>query len=245
MFEIGSSLKEARLRQNVDFPQIETTTKIRGKYLQALEDEQFHLLPEETYVKGFLRTYAEYLGLDGQLYVDEYNSRYVAIEEQPIRARRTVRQPRHRRMQRGVLVAALAGIAVVTALVIVAWTSGSPSKQHVVGVTPHGTKQKPQTAKPTKRSVPAPTPKPTITLHAVRSPVVLLAVRKAGPQGKILFENKELSPGQSLRFKRRKLWINTGTPESLRVVVNGRPSALPGGKPQAFVVTARGIFASA
>jgi hypothetical protein len=74
---------------------------------------------------------------------------------------------------------------------------------------------------------------------------VLLAVRKAGPQGKILFENKELSPGQSLRFKRRKLWINTGTPESLRVIVNGRPSALPGGKPQVFVVTARGIFASA
>ena len=49
-FEIGSSLKEARLRQNLDFPQIETTTNIRGKYLQALEDEQFHLLPEETYI---------------------------------------------------------------------------------------------------------------------------------------------------------------------------------------------------
>jgi len=242
VFEIGSSLKEARLRQNLDFPQIESTTKIRGKYLQALEDEQFHQLPEEAYIKGFLRTYAEYLGLDGQLYVDEYNSRYVAIEEQPIRVRRTVRQPRHRRMQRGVLLAALAGIAVVTALVIAAWTSGSPSKQHVVGVTPHAAKRKHETAKKTAST---PAAKPTITLHAVGSPVVLLAVRKAGPQGKILFENKELSPGQSLRFKRRKLWINTGTPESLRVIVNGRPSALPGGKPQVFVVTARGIFASA
>ena len=50
------------------------------------------MLPAQTYVKGFLRTYAEYLGLDGQLYVDEYNSRYVSAEEEaPFRARRTAR----------------------------------------------------------------------------------------------------------------------------------------------------------
>ena len=75
MFEIGNSLREARLRQHLDFPQVEQATKIRGKYLRALEEEQFDVLPSQTYVKGFLRTYAEFLGLDGQLYVDEYNSR--------------------------------------------------------------------------------------------------------------------------------------------------------------------------
>src|SRR3954468_16975506 len=83
MFEIGSSLREARLRQGLDFPELEQTTKIRGKYLRALEDEQFDVLPAQTYVKGFLRNYAEFLGLDGQLYVDEYNSRYVIGEEEP------------------------------------------------------------------------------------------------------------------------------------------------------------------
>src|SRR6266513_3843150 len=98
MFEIGNSLREARLRQGLEFPEVEHATKVRSKYLRALEDEQFDILPAQTYIKGFLRTYAEYLGLDGQLYVDEYNSRYVAIEEQPIRVRRTVRQPRHRRV---------------------------------------------------------------------------------------------------------------------------------------------------
>ena len=74
MFEIGNSLREARLRQGLEFVEVEQATKIRGKYLRALEDEQFDILPGQTYVKGFLRTYAEYLGLDGQLYVDEYNS---------------------------------------------------------------------------------------------------------------------------------------------------------------------------
>ena len=64
MFEIGNSLREARLRQTLDFPEVEQATKIRGKYLRALEDEQFDILPGQTYVKGFLRTYSEYLGLD-------------------------------------------------------------------------------------------------------------------------------------------------------------------------------------
>src|SRR2546421_11114122 len=89
MFEIGSSLREARLRQGLDFPELEQATKIRAKYLRALEDEQFDLLPAQTYVKGFLRGYAEYLGLDGQLYVDEFNSRYVVDgDEVPTRPRR-------------------------------------------------------------------------------------------------------------------------------------------------------------
>ena len=82
MFEIGNSLREARTRKELDFPELETGTKIRAKYLRALEDENFEVLPSATYVKGFLRTYAEYLGLDGQLYVDEYNSRFVIGEEQ-------------------------------------------------------------------------------------------------------------------------------------------------------------------
>src|SRR5205814_10175686 len=78
VFEIGNSLREARMRRGVDFAPAELATKIRGKYLRALEDEQFELLPAETYVKGFLRNYAEYIGLDGQLYVDEFNSRFVS-----------------------------------------------------------------------------------------------------------------------------------------------------------------------
>ena len=71
----------------IEFAQAEQATKIRAKYLRALEDEQFERCPSQTYVKGFLRTYADYLGLDGQLYVDEYNSRFVAGDE-PSRAPR-------------------------------------------------------------------------------------------------------------------------------------------------------------
>jgi hypothetical protein len=236
MFEIGSSLREARVRRGLDFAEVEAATKIRGRYLQALEHEQFDTLPAEPYIKGFLRTYADYLGLDGQLYVDEFNSRYVAVEEQPIRVRSQVRPKRNRRVQRNVLLLALGLIAVATALVIAAWNSGS-GNPHIVGVSQNTTEQKPKT-QTTKPTVPA---KPSLVLKAVGGPVFLIAVRKNGPTGEILFEGKELSQGQSIHFRRRRLWINTGTAENLRVKVNGRPATIPGGRPQVLVVTAQGV----
>src|SRR4029077_14779742 len=95
VFEIGNSLREARTRKGLDFPELEQGTKIRAKYLRALEDEAFETLPSATYVKGFLRTYADYLGLDGQLYVDEYNVRYGSgdeVLERRVRSTSTVRR---------------------------------------------------------------------------------------------------------------------------------------------------------
>ena len=65
MFEIGSSLREARERRSLSYGQVEAETAIRTRYIRALEDEDFHILPGPTYTKGFLRAYAEYLGLDG------------------------------------------------------------------------------------------------------------------------------------------------------------------------------------
>ena len=50
MFEIGNSLREARLRRHIEFADAEHGTKIRGKYLRALEDERFELLPSHTYI---------------------------------------------------------------------------------------------------------------------------------------------------------------------------------------------------
>src|SRR3712207_40700 len=126
VFEIGTSLREARLRQGLDLGRIESDTKIRAKYLQALEDERFDLLPAETYAKGFLRAYAEALGLDGQLYVDEFNSRFATADEPQIAPRRS--GPRRSRATESNFVGvALAGIVAVTILIVVAWQFGTSS----------------------------------------------------------------------------------------------------------------------
>src|SRR5215217_9065237 len=138
MFEIGTSLREARLRQGLDFPEIEQATKIRSKYLRSLEEEQFEVLPAQTYVKGFLRSYADYLGLDGQLYVDEFNSRFANGEDDlPTLARpRRPRSGGERQVEATVVLVALAGIAAIAALVVVAWKWGSTHDERAPLVRP-------------------------------------------------------------------------------------------------------------
>lgn len=60
------------MRERIDVSEIEAKTKIRAKYLRALENEEWGLLPGPTFVKSFLRTYADALGLDGKALVEEY-----------------------------------------------------------------------------------------------------------------------------------------------------------------------------
>src|ERR687891_2295504 len=69
---IGEVLKSARTRQGLDIRTVEEQTKIRIKYLRALEAEEWEVLPNPAYATGFLRTYAQLLGLDGEALVDAY-----------------------------------------------------------------------------------------------------------------------------------------------------------------------------
>src|SRR3954464_9075947 len=99
--EIGQTLREARMRARIDISELESETKIRAKYLRALENEEWDLLPGPTYVKSFLRTYAEALGLDGRLLVEEFKLRYERLSDaelQPSSLRS--RRERARRRQR-------------------------------------------------------------------------------------------------------------------------------------------------
>jgi cytoskeleton protein RodZ len=81
MADIGSTLRETRIREKIDITTVETGTKIRAKYLRALENEEWGVLPGPTYVKSFLRTYAEFLGLDPHMLIEEYRARYEQPEE--------------------------------------------------------------------------------------------------------------------------------------------------------------------
>src|SRR3954452_3177839 len=69
------------MRQHLDIADVEARTKIRAKYLRALENEEFGMLPGSTFVRTFLRTYAEVLGLDPQRLVEEYRTNYEGGDE--------------------------------------------------------------------------------------------------------------------------------------------------------------------
>jgi cytoskeleton protein RodZ len=213
VFEIGNSLREARVRQGLELADVERATKIRPKYLRALEDEQFEILPAQTYVKGFLSTYAEFLGLDGQLYVDEYNSRYVTRDEDvPFRPRRSnAGRPRNRRFQSSVVLVALAGIAVVFALVIVAWRSGDDSPN-----------QRTPIATPDLRS-PA---EATLVVRATRG-ATRMEVRRTSQQGELVWSGT-VGLGREQSFKLNgKLWMYVQRPRAVDLVVAGRTARAP------------------
>jgi Helix-turn-helix domain/RodZ C-terminal domain len=236
VFEIGSSLREARQRSGLDFHQAEQAVKIRAKYLRALEEEDFDVLPAQTYVKGFLRNYADFLGLDGQLYVDEYASRFVVDEYAPRRARRVkVRRQPYPRVERNIVLVALAGIAVVTALIIAAWKFGGGEAQSIPNLPD---------ARPAATTKPQRKPARTnLFVQAVRGSS-LLQVRAVSATGRLLYQGT-LERGQSQRFKARSLWLNVGSPENLWLRLNGRPVPIGGSCPRVLEIGPSRLSSSA
>ncbi len=241
MFEIGNSLREARLRQGLDFPEIEQATKIRPKYLRALEDEQFDILPGQTYVKGFLRSYAEYLGLDGQLYVDEYNSRYIHIDEEtPLRARSTSSLGRAGpKFESSVVLVALAGIAILTLLVFAAWRFGNNTPDTAIPDFSTDPPAAPPASPPPAANNTARRARMTITGALGDSWVEVYA---NSPAGRPLYEGTVLA-GRSVLFGKdrvyRRYFVRARRPGNLRLTVNGRARELPARG--AFYVTARRV----
>ena len=235
MFEIGNSLQETRLRQGLDFAEAEQATKIRSKYLRALEDEQFEALPAQTYVKGFLRAYADFLGLDGQIYVDEYNSRFVTGEDDVIVGpRRSKARPRREpRMERNAVLIALVGIGVVVALVIAAWKFGGGTEAPRNAI--------PNLRQGNTRVAPVHVSRPNasrLVVRATKRGNSLLQVRVNGPTGPLLYQGT-LERGQRVAFVRNKLWLNIGTPENIELKLNGRALRVGAAKPCVLIVTKR------
>jgi cytoskeleton protein RodZ len=68
---VGKKLHEARTRRKLSLKEAEEATKIRGRYLQAIENGEWDQLPGDTYGRAFIRTYGRYLGLDGERLAEE------------------------------------------------------------------------------------------------------------------------------------------------------------------------------
>jgi hypothetical protein len=147
MPEIGATLREARMRERIDVSEIEAQTKIRAKYLRALENEEWDLLPGPTFVKSFLRTYGNALGLDGRALVEEYKLHYEhpgdgiePIQQAAVSAPRRARARPGGAMRRGpgapppprsgpsrAYMAALGAVGIVIVLLVFALLSGGSS----------------------------------------------------------------------------------------------------------------------
>ena len=239
MPDIGATLREARLRQRIDISEIESETKIRAKYLRALENEEWDLLPGPTYVKSFLRTYAEALGLDGKLLIEEYKLRHERlsdVEMQPIRppGARDVRRRRRMGSGRGWAVLGVVALLIVGlyALGRLDVGDGGSDAANTTPTTPTTTTKKKRTSSTAARS--STTSKSSskkkkaqpklVRLRLVPTGPVYVCLKRAG--GGTVVNGRILQAGsRQPTYRSRRFRLLLGNSE-VRLRVNGRTRAV-------------------
>jgi cytoskeletal protein RodZ len=218
--DIGSTLREARMRARIDITEVETRTKIRAKYLRAIENEEWDLLPGPVYVKSFLRTYGDYLGVDSRMLIDEYKRRYEGPIDHELRPIAPLGRERERH-SRGPLLppwALIAGVlvAVVVALALI----GSLGSQKS---TPPTTTARSTVARHTHhhrhhRRVTPPAPKTVKLQLTATGPDYVCLVNGSGTK---LIPGVIYSPGQTIPTETApKLLLTLGN-ASVQMKVNG------------------------
>src|SRR4051794_14395532 len=124
------------MRQRFDITDVEAQTKIRAKYLRALENEDFGMLPGPTFVKSFLRTYAEFLGLDAQILIEEYRIAHDPRDESELTPFARPPSGRHRRRpprRRPAWLPLAAAVVGILALLFILGLTGNDSNDEDAG----------------------------------------------------------------------------------------------------------------
>jgi cytoskeleton protein RodZ len=143
---VGRTLRETRTRRKIDLADVEAATKIRGRYLRAIENEEWDLLPGETYARAFIRAYADHLGLDGERLAEEQRRDRGVMrpgerlpKADPVRLKPARRRSRQLPRVSPQLLAVLVSVALIAVLVVVGLSSGGDGSPEVGG--PAGARQ--------------------------------------------------------------------------------------------------------
>lgn len=155
---VGPTLRDARKRRQVDLSAVEEATRIRGRFLHAIENEEWDVLPGGVYTRGFIRTYAAYLGLDGDRLAEDFRreveggaeQREGGIERAGAEGRRA---PRPRRSVGRTGWIAVAAVVLIGVLAIVALPEGGGGGR-VARKSPHGAGETKGQTKPVQTAEP-------------------------------------------------------------------------------------------
>jgi cytoskeleton protein RodZ len=200
MADIGSTLHDGRMRARIDIGEVEASTQIRARYLRALENEDWDMLPGPVYVKSFLRTYGDFLGLDGRALVEEFKRRYERPGEFELRSLTSLgaERPRPRRGRRAPAWALI--VALVVAVAAGLWVLGKSGK------VSHSSRQaasaprlhRPGSA-PAHQAPLRPAPPTRVTLQLVPTAPVYVCLVDAN--GKTLIPGVIFTPGERIPTK--------------------------------------------
>jgi cytoskeleton protein RodZ len=226
MADIGSTLREARMRARIDISEVEAQTKIRAKYLRAMENEEWDLLPGPVYVKSFLRTYGDFLGLDSRLLVDDFKRRYEHVGEHDLPPVASLGRERER-AARGPLLPPWAIVAgVLVALVVALYLLGSGNKSKAP--PPTGLRgANSHKRKPRRRATPAPAPQTAQAVKLELKPTGTVYVCVTDGTGKMLIPGRIFTSGQAIPPQTAPKMLVTFGNASVQMTVDGSPVNVP------------------
>jgi cytoskeleton protein RodZ len=221
------------MRARIDVSEIEAKTKIRAKYLRALENEEWGLLPGPTFVKSFLRTYAEALGLDGKAMVEEYRLHNEAptdtgLEPVASGARRSRSQGGPGRPREGpsrAYIALVGAIVVIIIVLIVALVTNNSKKTPAADTAAHKAAHHKHTHSRRSGSSAAATTTAVVALSL--RPTGAVYVCLIGDGGRKLIPGEELHAGAATpTYHARRFEITLGN-NSVTMVIDGTPRSVP------------------
>ncbi len=223
---LGQLLRQERELRGIPLDQIEQATRIRSAQLRAIEDDRLEALPAEAYARGFVRTYAEYLNLNGDDVVAIFNEQWsrtaghVAEAAPPQTPVSVARSASTGLFSLWVVLACLllAGSAVL-------YVIGGSGGGHAAPPPP--TTHAPATPPATNPTTSAAQSPPPVQPAGVRMTVTAargscwLEARRGSANGALLAE-RTLAPGQAVHLHGRRVWLRLGDPTSVRLRVNGK-----------------------
>ena len=267
MHDIGNTLREARDRRGLSLADVERVTKIRSKYLEALEENDFEVLPGPTVVKGFLRSYALFLKVDPELLMQEYRSQFETEREEigPLRTEMSQQQrtrtsaerkrKRTRRTQRGYVSAALLAVVIIG---VIAYFGARQARggeatldgSNLTTTTSTVISTAVSAQSTTSSTAPGGTPSTVAVVTTTGQNITMvltvsqgtcwLVVREDSEQGAELYAGALSAGGQQTFNSAKSYWLRAGVPEALTVRVNSTPYPLSAGA-GIFLVTETGV----
>ncbi|HKT84027.1 MAG TPA: helix-turn-helix transcriptional regulator [Solirubrobacterales bacterium] len=226
---VGTTLHQARDRRQIELAEVEAATRIRLRYLSAIENEEWDVLPGGVYTRGFIRTYASFLGLDGERLVEDYRASVERWHRTPAEPARGAESPagggggpgRLRLPLAALVVLAVIAVAVLAVVAIPdgGGKGGGPSDSSSPPRA-QGVKQKATEAK-----APTTAGKPGVSMRLTASAEVWVCLLNA--EGKALVDGQILQAGaEEGPFHSGSFTVSFGNGE-VEMSIDGREAGIP------------------
>ncbi len=220
--------------------EVSETTKIRVKYLAALEDDDYGVIPGPTFIKAYLRTYASILRLDADDLVDEYRSTYerrqsstseyydLTLEQMRNRSVRGSKKRPVRNTRRGYT---LIGVLAIVAVVLLAFLgSRGEGGEPVVGPDSIGGTTTTLSGEVTTTTLGVAGSTTTseavytgseVSLRIVATGDCALVIRRLDRDGETVFQGRLESGQETMAEGSKRYWVSIGNPDAVQIYING------------------------